>query len=138
MKSEGVVLRLIEGYAIVGVKRLSACDTCRAKCGGHCDKASTVETKVKNTLDARVGDTVVLSTDSKKVLLYAFSVFLLPIILAFIGYFTANALFESAVFSVLSALTFFVLTFFVIWLIWGRKDTNTNITMTEIKGDKND
>ena len=71
-------------------------------------------------------------------LLYAFSVFLLPIILAFIGYFTANALFESAVFSVLSALTFFVLTFFVIWLIWGRKDTNTNITMTEIKGDKND
>ena len=138
MKSEGVVLRLIEGYAIVGVKRLSACDTCRAKCGGHCDKASTVETKVKNTLDARVGDTVVLSTDSQKVLLYAFSVFLLPIILAFIGYFTANALFESAVFSALSALTFFVLTFFVIWLIWGRKDTNTNITMTEIKGDKND
>ena len=138
MKSEGVVIRLEKGFAIVGVKRLSACDTCRAKCGGHCDKASTVETKVKNDLDAKIGDTVILSTDTKKVLLYAFLVFLLPIISAITGYVIARELSESTLISCLLTLLFFLLTFFVIWLIWGRKDTNKNIKMIEIKGDKND
>lgn len=138
MKSEGVVIRLDGDFAIVGVKRLSACDTCRAKCGGHCDKASTVETKVKNELKAKVGDPVVLFTDTKKVLLYAFLVFLLPIITALTGYFILNAVSQSTTLSAICGVVLFALTFFIIWLIWGRKDTNKNIKMIEIKGDKND
>lgn len=138
MKSEGVVIRLEGDFAIVGVKRLSACDTCRAKCGGHCDKASTVETKVKNELAARVGDLVVLFTDTRKVLLYAFAVFLLPLILSLSGYFTVNAVSQKVTLSAVLGVLLFTLTFFVIWLIWGRKDANANIKMIEIKGDKND
>ncbi len=138
MKSEGIVIRLEGDFAIVGVKRLSACDTCRAKCGGHCDKASTVETKVKNVLGASVGDSVVLFTHTRKVLLYAFAVFLLPLILAFSGYFAVNAVWQNTTLSAFCGVLLFALTFFVIWLIWGRKDSNSNIKMIEIKGDKND
>lgn len=138
MKSEGVVIRLEGDFAIVGVKRLSACDTCRAKCGGHCDKASTVETKVTNRLGAKVGDLVVLFTDTGKVLLYAFLVFLLPIILSFSGYFVVYSVSQNVPVSATCGVILFALTFFVIWLIWGKKDTNENIKMIEIKGDKND
>ena len=138
MKNEGVVIRLEDNFAIVGVKRLSACDTCRAKCGGHCDKASMVETKVKNTLNTDVGDTVVLFTDTKRVLLYAFAVFVLPLIFSFAGYVIANKVFNISSISLFSAILFFSLTFFVIWLIWGRKDANENIKMIEIKENKND
>lgn len=138
MKSEGVVIRLEGDFAIVGVKRLSACDTCRAKCGGHCDKVSTVETKVKNELGAKVGDLVILFTNTRKVLLYAFAVFLLPIILSLTAYFIANEVSQSSTLSAICGVFLFALSFFVIWLIWGRKDTNKNITMIEIKGDKND
>lgn len=138
MKSEGTVLRLDGDYAIVGVKRMSACDTCRAKCGGHCDKASTVETKVKNELSAKVGDSVVLFTDTNKVLYYALIVFIMPLVAALIGYLTARITLKSAALSGISAIIFFILAFFVIWLVWGRKDRNENITMIEIKGVQND
>jgi positive regulator of sigma E activity len=137
MESKGVVLRIEGDLAVVGVKRLSACDSCRAKCGGHCDKAQTVEAKVKNSLNAKCGDSVVLHTKTSTVMGYALAVFILPIILAVIGYLLPT-LFNFKNLSIISAIFFFFLSFFIIFLIWGKKDASEKITMIRIEESNND
>lgn len=134
MKNNGTVLKIEGDFAIVGVKRQSACDTCRAKCGGHCDKAETVKTKVKNTLFAKVGDEVVLYTKTSTVLTYSFAVFVMPIVLAFLGYLIPHLLkLDTAVSVVLSVVMFFM-SFIIIRFIWGKKEAHEQIEMIEIKG----
>lgn len=135
MKTQGTVLKIDGDYAIVGVKRHSACDTCRAQCGGHCDKASTVETKVLNSLNAKKGDEVELFSKTSAVMGGAILVFILPIVMAFIGYAIPSLLNLKMVISALSSLVFFLMTFFVIWKIWGKKEKFTEIEMIRIIGD---
>ncbi len=133
MKSKGTVLRLDGDYAIVGVKRHTACDTCRAECGGHCDKAATVETKVKNILNAKVGDRVVLYTETSAVLGFASVVFLLPLILALIGYLVPLFLNLNSKISIILSVLFFFLSFLIVYLVWGKKEVNEKIVMSEIE-----
>ena len=121
MINEGIVLKIEGDFAVVGVKRQSACDTCRAKCGGHCDKATTVETVVKNTLHAKVGDRVTLYSKTATVMGFAMTVFVLPIITAFLGFLLPYLLnFSNGVCAAFSALSF-ILTYFFIWLIYRNK-----------------
>ncbi|MBQ7896998.1 MAG: SoxR reducing system RseC family protein [Clostridia bacterium] len=135
MKTKGTVLKIEGKYAIVGVKRHSACDTCRAQCGGHCDKASTVETKVLNSKGANVGDEVELYSKTSAVMGGALLVFILPLVMALIGYAIAYFLGARSIISALFSLIFFLSTFFIIWKIWGKKDKFTEIEMIRIVGD---
>ena len=132
MLSEGIVLKVDGEYATVGVKRQTACDTCRAKCGGHCDKASTVETVVKNTLNAKAGDRVRLYSKTSTVMRFAITVFFLPIVTAFIGYALPYMLSASTAVCAVCAVAAFVLTYLVIWLIYGKKDSHDTIKMHSI------
>ncbi len=132
MKSKGTVLKIEGDFAIVGVKQHSACDTCRAKCGGHCDKATTVETKVRNTLKVKVGDEVVLFTKTSTVLTYSFAVFVMPLILAFLGYVVPYFLNFSKAVSAVCAVILFLLSFVIIRLIWGKREGYEKIEMLEI------
>ena len=136
MESKGVVLKIEGDFAVIGVKRLSACDTCRAKCGGHCDKGETLEARVKNTLHAKCGDNVVLHTETSTVMGYALAVFLLPIALAIIGYIIPTLL-DLKNLSIISAGIFFLLSFLIIYLIWGKKDPSEKIVMVRIEDDDN-
>ena len=135
MKTQGRILKIDGDFAIVGVTRHSACDTCRAKCGGHCDKASTVETKVENTLNAKVGDTVELYSKTSAIIGASLLVFILPLVMAVIGYVFPLIFNASTLFSAILSFIFFVMTFFVIWKIWGKKDKFTDIEMIRIIGD---
>ena len=132
MKTRGTVLRVDKDYAIVGVKRHTACDTCRADCGGHCDKASTVETKVKNTLSAKIGDEVELFTETARVMRLALLVFVLPLITAALGYLIPYLCGLEASVSAVTTVIFFLATFFFIWIFWRRKDRYEKIEMTRI------
>lgn len=138
MKSKGTVLKLDGEYAIVGVKRHTACDTCRAKCGGHCDKAETVETKVKNTLNAKCGDNVILYTETSAVLGFASAVFLLPLLLVLLGYLIPYVFNLSGKISIISSVFFFFLSFFIVYLVWGKKEVNEKIIMLEIEEREDD
>lgn len=135
MKTKGTVLKIEGEFAIVGVKRHTACDTCRAECGGHCDKASTVETKVRNTKGAKVGDEVELYSKTSAVMGASLLVFVLPLVMALIGYAVPRLLSIGNTISAMVSLLFFLMTFFVIWKIWGKKDKFTEIEMTRIIGD---
>lgn len=132
MKSNGTVLKLDGEFAIVGVKQHSACDTCRAKCGGHCGKATTVETKVKNKLKANIGDKVTLYTKTSTVLTYSFAVFVMPIIFAFLGFGFARLLNLSNTLSIICAVFMLFLSFAIVRLIWGKKEPYEKIQMVEI------
>ena len=132
MLSEGFVLKTDGEFATVGVKRQTACDSCRAKCGGHCDKAETVETVVRNTLNAKVGDRVILYSDTATVMTFAAIVFVLPLIMAGVGfavpYLLGGKAWLNAVISVLA----FVATYGIIWLKYRNKKSYDTIKMKEI------
>ena len=125
MKTEGE-------YATVGVKRHTACDTCRANCGGHCDKAETVETVVKNTLGAKVGDRVILYTSTSTVLKFAFEVFIMPIIAAIAGFVIPWLMKADTPICGIIATAAFLSSFVVIWLKYRHRKSWESIEMYEI------
>lgn len=132
MLSEGYVLRIEGEFATVGVKRHTACDTCRAQCGGHCDKASTVETVVKNTLGAKVGDRVRLYSGTATVMGFAATVFLLPIVMAGAGFAVPYLLGGSTAVNSVAAVAAFFLSYLGIWLKYRNKKSWETIKMQEI------
>lgn len=88
-KTAQVISVSSDGMAELRVKRDSACGDC-ATCGG-CD-AGSITFSVKNTLDAKPGDTVSVETPSKAVIAVAALVYLLPLLLFFAGYAIGSAL----------------------------------------------
>ncbi|MBE6651148.1 MAG: hypothetical protein E7613_07525 [Ruminococcaceae bacterium] len=139
MLSEGIVIKANGEFITVGVKRRTACDTCRADCkGGHCDKVETVETVVKNTLDAKVGDRVRLYTNTSTVMVFAMTVFMLPMIIAAacfaIPYFLGAGITASAIIATLG----FVLSYALIWLIHRNRKSYDTIKLYDITERKND
>lgn len=84
-------------YAIVEAARKSACEGCHKNADGKsCSVCSLlggerlIRAKAKNTVNANVGDTVEISSSSGKMLIYAFLVFILPLITAIVAYFIAS------------------------------------------------
>ncbi len=138
MLSEGFVLKVDGEFATVGVKRHTACDTCRANCGGHCDKASTVETVVRNTLGAKQGDRVRLYSRTSTVMGFAVIVFILPLIAAIAGYIIPQLLGATVTVNAIVSAAFFLLTYVVIWRIYGKKNSYETIEMYEILEKQND
>ena len=86
MKQNGVVTKLMaDGRAEVSVERGTAC-------GGHCDGcetciyASTLRVPAENPVCARPGDRVILESGAGEVLGAAALVYLVPVLLFFLGY----------------------------------------------------
>jgi len=84
------------GMAEVQIKRKTACGHDCSKCGGGCTEVLTKETVllVKNDMDARPGDLVMIESQSSKILRAAMIVYILPFFLFFVGYFSVNAAFS--------------------------------------------
>lgn len=126
MTQQGKVISTDGVFATVSVIRTSACEGCKQKklCVGisddRCD-AKSIEVKVKNTCRAVAGQTVVLQSDSKVILFLSFCIFIVPIILAFAGYFVADTYFgqKNAVYIVSAGM--FVLPTVFIALYFDRK-----------------
>lgn len=124
MRQIGVVREVNEGVAIVEVSRKSACEGCHAAADGECsacvsfgDKKTTA--RADNSIGAKVGDRVVLETNSGTVILYAAAVFLFPLVLGIAGYFALGAL-NFAAAPYIGALCGFALAFVIVWLTLNR------------------
>lgn len=94
MTQQGKVICQNGDYVTVSVIRTSACEGCKQKklCIGSSNagcEAKTIEVKAKNSCSAKAGQTVVLQSDSKVILFLSFCIFIVPLILAFAGYFAA-------------------------------------------------
>lgn len=94
MTQIATVKRLIEDHkAEILVQRQSACGHSCATCGG-CgpEGAAQVAAVAENELSARPGDTVRVESESGQVLKLAAVLYLMPILLLFVGYFLAKGL----------------------------------------------
>ena len=116
MDTIGVVKSIEKDRAIVKVARTSAC-------GGNCASCNIcgnreLETSVKNTVGAKEGDVVKITTSSGRVLFSAFVLYVLPILLFLIFY-----LLSSRCFSVPITLSISLLAVGVLYLAirkWGK------------------
>lgn len=119
MESIGRVVETREGLVTVEVKRTSACEGCHKRADGGCsvctlmggESSRTARTVAENPLGAEVGDTVKVESPTGKVLGLAAAVFLLPPILAAIGFAAACAITERLAWQVVGAAAGFALCF---------------------------
>ena len=94
MTQTAVVTEVIGNKARVQVKRVSACAHDCSKCSGGCSemmKSAPVSVLAKNHLNAKPGDKVIVASDTGSILGAAAMVYLLPIVLFFLGYFVAQS-----------------------------------------------
>jgi len=115
--------------AEVQVRRASACGHDCKSCGGCGPDTMTQVTAIaENEIGARPGDTVRLESESRKVLGLAAALYLLPIVLLFVGYFIASGslgLGEGA--SLMIGLGFMAAGFAVNWLVDRRLRTKQQV-----------
>ncbi len=81
---------LENGYAMVSIKRGTACGGVCESCGGTCSYRNTLSVKAKNSACATVGDNVTIESSSAQVIGKAAAVYLLPLLAFFLGYFAAS------------------------------------------------
>ena len=95
MTQQGTIKKLLPGgMAEIEVTRRSACGHDCAKCGG-CGglETQTLYVTARNKADAGVGERVLIEGETGKVLGMAVLVYVLPIVLFFVGYALGAALF---------------------------------------------
>lgn len=92
MTQDAIVYRCMPGgMAEVVVSRGTACGSNCASCEA-CVFQSELKTPARNTIGARPGQRVVIESKSSRVYGAIFLVYILPIVLAVLGYFTAYQL----------------------------------------------
>jgi len=106
-----------DGSATVRVSRRAACEGCHKAADGNCSVCTLLggkaelENRADNALGAAVGDTVTVETASGRVLLYAFLVFVAPLLLAIAGYLIGRAAFGTERGGLFTALGLFAAAF---------------------------
>ena len=119
MREIGRVIESDERYALVEVRRKSACEGCHKGAEG-CDACSLFIADAKhcvsaeNPLHAKVGDRVLLEATSSRMLWYAFLVFILPLIIAGVFYALADAFHAQKLVSISLAAIGMILAYIII------------------------
>ncbi|MBQ3100686.1 MAG: SoxR reducing system RseC family protein [Clostridia bacterium] len=136
MTQSGTVKSVDGNFAVVEILRDSACAGCSSahSCIG-CKKK--VRVRALNSASAEAGDTVCVETPTRRVIFYAFCVFLLPLIAAVAAYCTAVT-FTVEKYALLWALGGFIIPFvFVFFVIEAKakKQNNLIIIYVEKKGE---
>lgn len=85
---------LPDGKALVVRTRESACSGECHKCAGCGSKDQIMLLKAVNAIGAKPGDAVILSSESKPVLAAAAVVYMVPLVLFFVGYAAGQALWQ--------------------------------------------
>ena len=119
MVSKGVVTKTYSNKATVLVQRSSACGHDCAEC--NLCKNPEIETEVLNPINAKEGDTVVIETDTPKVLKNAFMLYMLPVIIFFVSYMVGVCLTDFLPFRIV-----FIGVCLVIWFLFIRTYSKNN------------
>lgn len=120
MTNIGFVRDINGNMAHVRFLRESACGGNCSSCGGC--KVKPVDRWIENTLDAKIGDKVEVKSESSKILLSAFILYIIPLVMFFAGYFITISFAGEGVSSL-----FGVILFFLSFLIAKKYGNNLNI-----------
>ena len=118
MREVGVVESINKNTAVVCVKRSTACGDSCATCSAQCNQKGNKIT-VLNKIGAMPGDMVRIEMQTSTVLKSAFMVYILPLLMFFLGYFPAEYKTNSETKSLIFGLAAFLVTF-VFLLIWDK------------------
>ena len=128
MTGEGIVVKVYGDRATVRIKRESACSGECHSCGGCTDKSFLAE--ADNKAGAAEGDRVKLYTPAKKVFLYAFVVYMVPVLILML---------TVGICRIVDTVNLYIVSFaialFVIWFLSIRrfnKKANVKNTIIEI------
>ena len=137
MRTQAKVIATDGKYATVQCDRTSACEGCHKMAeGGECSVCSllggarSMQTRAHNAVGARVGDLVEIETATPRVLGYAALVFLLPLAVAFFGYWLAGLWMPGEPLRYLCAAELMALTFVGIRLYserWQKKKVDVTV-----------
>ncbi|MBO7740804.1 MAG: SoxR reducing system RseC family protein [Clostridia bacterium] len=131
MKQTAIVKAVVDETAILLVKRQTMCDGCHKESGcGGCSQI--IEVRVKNTLNATVGDTVTIETPGATVIGVAALVFLLPLLLAFAAYGVATLFTDSTLYQTLASLITPALAYAVIAIVVRKSKKTLTVEMVDI------
>lgn len=109
MTQIATVERIINSeYAEISVPRKSACGHDCEECAGCGVSGAAVHAKARNPVGARPGQKVVVESDTQKMLGIVALVYLIPVVLFFVGYFATIAVASTAIRYTVAALGFFL------------------------------
>ena len=115
MQTKAVVVAVDGAFATVETERKSACDGCHKAEEGGCSVCSLmggdrkIATKARNTAQAKIGDVVIIESQSSRMLGYGLLVFILPIVVALLGWGIASQFTTNIAIQTISAFAGFAL-----------------------------
>lgn len=138
MEQVGFVRSIGNGNAELEVRRASGCGSCNG-CAGGCEEKTHVVT-LKNTIDAKVGDLVELTGESKSILKYMFIIYMIPFVFLIAGIVLGDRYFKSIgnqnyeLLSFGTGVLFLVVSFFIVRIIDKgiAKSNKETIRMTKV------
>lgn len=123
MVGKGKIIKTCEKKAIVRIRKSSACGHDCGECR-VCNNPE-IEVEILNPINAKPGDTVTIGTDTGKVLLSAFLLYIMPIIGTFLTFAVADSLGASATAKV-GVCVFFV----AVWFGYMRYYNKNKVTQS--------
>jgi sigma-E factor negative regulatory protein RseC len=139
---EGLVIKMGapgSGTAWVKTTRSSACESCSSRHACQTDgSGKEMEVEARNTVDARVGDRIVLSIETASLLKATFLLYVFPILAMIAGAWIGQSMavsrdMDPSGLSALCGFLFFGLAFIIIRLTGRRLSTNANYQPEIIK-----
>ena len=120
-QEKGIIVKRSGKLAWVKTNRTSACEHCSEKESCEIlDNSASMEVEVENSINANIGDLVVISVKNSSLLKLSFLLYVFPIIAMMIGAYLGNDLnlfsLGASVSSVLMSIFFFLSSFFLIRL----------------------
>lgn len=125
MTQEAKVLKIENEKTFVLVKRTSACSGNCKSCSGCEGKKIIVE--AKNKIGAKIGDDVIIFSDTKATLFLAFKLYILPLIMLFAVLFLNEAFAFSPY-----VLTFLILLIVALWIFVLKTSKATRQEIVEV------
>ena len=123
MTGKGIIIKTNGATAVARIKKSSACGHDCGECR-LCHNPE-IEAEILNPINAKVGDTVVIGTDTSKVLKDAFLLYMLPVIGAIVFYTAGSALFRSVIWSAVLTVAFLS-----VWFAAMRRYSKNKVVMS--------
>ncbi len=131
MHAKGTVTQINGNKALIIVDRPTTCGGSCANCSGNCTITNN-SIEAENPLGAKVGDYVVIETETKSVLFSAFLVYILPVIFLCLGYFIAEYMGLEEAGSMICGFILFIFTFLCLHLYDKKRKKSINSKIIEI------
>jgi sigma-E factor negative regulatory protein RseC len=130
-KHEAIVTKILpNNKMIVEVARTSACSSCSLKGGcGVSSESPNNSYKVDNDINAKIGDSIIISIEQKTLYKSAFLVYILPIILMLLTSYIIQLIFKKDIYTAISSLITLSIYFIILKILMGKKKSELKVSI---------